>query len=103
MSLLQLLASIGLPLLRPDPQALFATDLALDWDQVAPSWWCRVTGQYEIHVKLDDDLGWEIACHEDGQPTSRPVFRKDLIQAFEIASNLYSQYDRLVQSSRNLN
>lgn len=103
MSLFQLLLSIGLPQRRPPLTSGTPTTVYRDWDQIAPSWWYRVTGQYEIHVKRDDDLGWEILCLECAQPTSRPVFRKDLAQAFDVATNLFTQYDRLVTSTRILN
>jgi len=71
------------------------TELAPFWQELSPSWWYRATGQYEIHVIRDEDLGWEILCLDSGLPASRPVFRTDLTQAFNLASNLFAQYDRL--------
>lgn len=102
MSLFPLLLGIGLPVPSAPPAAT-PTEFTRDWYQTAPSWWYRVTGQYEVHVKRDHDLGWEILCLEDAQPTSRPVFRKELTQAFAVATNLFTHYDRLVVSTRTLN
>jgi hypothetical protein len=63
------------------------------WDTVAANWWYRVTGIYEIHVTFDEDLGWEVAVHENGVIKTRPSFRKDFNVAVTLAESLFKHYE----------
>lgn len=63
------------------------------WDQVAPNWWYRRTGSFEVHISADPDLGWEISVLENAQPHSRPTFRKDFGAAVGLAEWLFEHYE----------
>ena len=62
------------------------------WDEVEQGWWYRVTGQHEVHLSFDVDLGWEISVRENGEIKTKPYFRKDLQVAINVAEGLFLHY-----------
>lgn len=72
---------------EPDPEAEWA-----QWDQVSEGWWHRVAGPFEIHVRADEDLGWEISVNENGQSKTRPTFRKNFVSAAILGQRLFEHY-----------
>lgn len=63
------------------------------WDGVAPNWWFRRTGSFEVHISADPDLGWEVSVLENAEPHSKPSFRKDFGVAVALAQSLFEHYD----------
>lgn len=83
-----------------DQQLGVPSDFAKEWDQVESGWWYRVTGRFEVHLSHDRDLGWEVGVRECGEMKTKPVFRKELSVAINVAERLFDHYDAIVVAER---
>lgn len=67
-----------------------------EWDLIELNWWYRRSGDVEIHLRADSDLGWEVSQLKRGESIVNPLYIPSFDDAYSEAMRLSDFLERAI-------